>query len=196
METTGLKMAGLTQSSSVVAGRHVYLCLPTSEDIPLIFQWESDIETRPMWQDNNNLPSPLSFGSEFARKVDTSYHTFFLSKNLASHRLIGCVYSYGFNRIDGFMHITVFMDRESRRGMLGAETGLLFCEYLFRFFPIRKIYCVAFAYNHESTAMLKQSGLSCEGVFKKHKYFNGEYHDMYTYALYRDDMPSFSRYIH
>ena len=180
----------------IIKGRHIYLSLPKSEDIPQIYKWETDIKIRPMWQDNNNLPSPFLYTNEFARKIENAYHTFFLSKSLTSQKNIGCVYSYNYNRIDGFIHITVFMDEQLRNGFLGAEAGVLFCEYLFKYFPLRKIYCVAFAYNKESTSILEQAGFSREGVFKEHKYFNGKYHDMYTYAIYREEITKLTRYIH
>ncbi len=179
----------------VLKSKHLKLNVLTPDDLPQIYKWETEIETRPLWQDSVSLPSSLTFSSDFSKKLESFYHSYFIISNIDDNAPIGCVYSYGYNRTDGFMHISVFIDRKYRKSFTGAEAGILFSKYLFSNFPIRKLYTVAFAYNMESVRILELAGFQREGTLKKHKYYDGDYYDMYTYAIYREDIEKLEKYV-
>ena len=49
---------------------------------------------------------------------------------------------------------------------MGAKAGILFDDYLFSYYPLRKIYCDVFDYNKNSFDAMKNAGLEVEGTFK------------------------------
>ena len=63
---------------------------------------------------------------------------------------------------------------------------MLFHDYLFQYYPIRKVYSNVFGYNQTSLDFLLSAGFVVEGELKQHRYYGGAYHSMFTLALYRD----------
>ena len=64
---------------------------------------------------------------------------------------------------------------------------MIFLNYIFKYYPIRKIFCSLFDYNNISKKVLKTAGFQLEGCLKQYRYFNREYHDMSIYALFRNE---------
>lgn len=79
-----------------------------------------------------------------------------------------------------------YIGNEFRDTGYGAVGLAVFISYLFKFFPLRKIYFEAFEYNGPSLSMLQNFGFVEEGRFKKHRFYNGGYHDVLRFALHRD----------
>lgn len=50
----------------------------------------------------------------------------------------------------------------------------------------KKVYCTVYDYNKTSIKFLKGANFETEGLLKKHRYFNNEYHDMHIMSINRD----------
>lgn len=121
-------------------------------------------------------------------KIKSIYHEFMIIINNSTNLPIGFIYSYNYNVYNEYLYVAIFIQGESRNTVFGAEAGAAFFEYLFKHYPIRKVYCTVYDYNKNSIKFLKNAGFNTEGVLKKHRYFNGNYHNMNIMSLYRDDL--------
>ncbi len=102
-----------------------------------------------------------------------------------SERAAGFIYSHEVNLVDGFAFVTAFLEPTARGRGLGAKAGMLFFNYLFSYFPLRKLYCEAYDYNPASCHLLQSAGFVLEGEFHEHRFFGGQYYTLFRYALYR-----------
>lgn len=155
------------------------------EYLPLLHRWESDPSSLYLWTTRKDIFSEDEYNEIIASRLRGYYHVFLIILN-SEDKPVGFVYSYDVNFADGFAFITVFLEPSSRKKGLGAKAVMLFCDYLFAYFHLRKIYCDVFEYNTESLSGLKGAGFEIEGTFKKHRFFRGEYYTMYRLALYRE----------
>jgi RimJ/RimL family protein N-acetyltransferase len=105
----------------------------------------------------------------------------------SQEKFVGFIYSAKYDRENGHLDISIYIDYEYRKGLMAAEVGILFCDYLFKNYPIRKIYLSSYSDNITSLEFSKSAGFSEEGRLIKHKYFNGKYHDLITLGLFREN---------
>lgn len=152
---------------------------------PLLREWESDVSSLYLWTIRKAISSEVEFNEALVSRLRDYYHTFLIiTKSNENHA--GFIYSYDANLVDGFVFVTTFLKPSSRQSGLGAKAGILFYNYLFSYYPLRKIYCDVFEYNEESLSALRKASFIIEGTFHKHRFFRGNYYTMYRLALYRE----------
>ena len=167
----------------LIKGMGVSLRPALSKDIPLLYKWYSDFETRYLWMYSRYTLSEEEYKTEFVQRM--RHHQVFL---LVLHRDIPCglAYTYDENLLDGHLFAAMYLE-PSRRGQgIGAKAGVLFGDFLFAYFPIHKIYADVFAYNRQVIEALEKGGFVVEGTFERHRFYRGEYHTLYRLALYRE----------
>ena len=152
-----------------------------------IYSCHCDMSMRMFWTDEREFYGYNQFIEHFQTELRRFYHVYFIILDKKSKLPVGFVYSYNFNRSDGLLYETIYICPKYQSRGYGAEAGLLFSNYLFCFFPIRKIYCDVYGYNSKSQQLLKGVGFKLEGQLREHRYFNGAYHDMYRFATFRDE---------
>ena len=167
-------------------GKDLTLVPVSRKYLPLLHRWGSDPSSLYLWTSRRDILSE----DEHAETLTSSrlreyYHVFLMVLN-SKNEAVGFVYSYDISLADGFVFITLFLEPSNRKSGLGAKAAMLFCDYLFAYYPLRKIYCDIFEYNTKSLATLKNSGFEVEGALKKHRFFQGRYHTLYRLALYRE----------
>lgn len=155
--------------------------------IESIFNFYQDYDTRYMFTNNMYIYSYGEFYKKFHKQMIYKYHEFMLIKNINSNEIIGFIYSYNYSANDGTLYITEYVERQKRGGTYGIEACLVFLEYLFKRFSIRKIYCVAYEYNKISTKIMEEAGFTLEGKLIENKYLNNQYYDEYIYSLKRQE---------
>lgn len=155
--------------------------------MPWLYRWELDADSRHLWTESSDLPNGLTFRDDFIGKIAHQYHMFMMVHLQGNEPPVGFVFSYNFNRTDGFLHTSVYIEPKNRDCLVGGEAGAVFYDYLFTHFPLRKIYANVFGYNVTSHDLLLSAGFVLEGDMKRHHYYAGEYHSMLTLALYRDE---------
>jgi len=166
-------------------GRGVRLVPLKRDHWELLFQWESDPASLYLWTMRKDVPSETEFYDTLVSRLRGYYHTVFLIQNTQDEPA-GFTYSYDANLVDGYVFTTTFLQPGHRERGLGAKAGLLFYDYLFAYFPIRKLYADVFEYNKASLSLLKNAGFEVEGTFKHHRFFGGQYWTLYRLALYRE----------
>jgi RimJ/RimL family protein N-acetyltransferase len=110
----------------------------------------------------------------------------------APPRLVGLVAAYNMNFQDATTYVALVTDRRSGAGAL--EAFALFVRYLFRLWPLRKLYFELPEFNLPQFASAVRVGLlKEEGRLRGDRYFDGAYWDQLTLAMYPSDAEEFER---
>jgi len=165
--------------------RAVALTPVSGADMELLRRWQADSSSLCLWTMRRDILSQEEFTQAFASRLRNYYHIFLMIHY--GGRPVGFIYSYEPNFLDGHAFLTAYLDPDYRDRGIAAVAGLLFANYLFSYFPFRKLYCDVFEYNYRSLAALTGAGLATEGVFRAHRFYGGRYWTMYRLALYREE---------
>lgn len=157
--------------------------------VSLLHRWESDTTTLHLWSARRSILSEEEYEESLRGRFRDSVHVFLVVSD-HGERPVGFIYSHDVNLVDGFAFVTAFLEPAARGRGLGAKAGLLFFNYLFSYFPLRKLYCEAYDYNQTSCRLLIAAGFSLEGEFREHRFFGGSYHTLSRYALFRENFYS------
>lgn len=105
-------------------------------------------------------------------------------KNMSNDKIMGYIAGYNYNKIDGYIYVTSILEEQEQ---LNKEGLNLFIDYLFKCFPIRKIYCEVYEKNNNKLDIIKAMGFREEAVLNEDVFFDGKYKNKYILALYRED---------
>ena len=150
-----------------------------------MFAWRSDVGSLHLWSTQRRIISFEQFAAGMEQLLQEC--VLFLITERTTGNAVGFVHTYGASPEDGFTHFLLFADEDVRGTGLVVEAAILFGEYLFTFFALRKLYAEVYEFNQFSIATLESAGFTREGVLREHLWFRDRYWDMYQYALYRKD---------
>jgi len=105
-------------------------------------------------------------------------------KDISSDKTIGYIAGYNYNKVDGYIYITAILEKQKN---LNKEALKLFIDYIFKCFPIRKIYCEVYENDNDKLDILQTIGFSEEATLDKDVFFDGKYYNKHILALYRED---------
>lgn len=166
----------------------------TDHDLEIMYRWRSDSSSLYLWSTRRHLVSYQQFLEEFRRDLNGDRHIHLMITK-RHDVVIGMIYSYGVQWVDGHCFITTYLDPTKTKRGYGAEAFVLFVNYLFRYFNFHKIYTDVYEYNQLSRKTIESAGFVQEGVFKEHRYMNGMRYSLIRYALYRDKLPDIQKFI-
>lgn len=159
---------------------------------------EGDLQTLYVWRNESNFLSLFSprrtvvsyekFVAEHKRDMERERHLQFIVEIVGRNRVLGTIYSYNLNLVDGHVFMGGYMPKDTRELGYGAISCALYISYLFEFFPLHKIYFEALGYNKYSLPLLQNFGFIEEGRFKEHRFYDGGRHDLIRMAVYRDGL--------
>lgn len=110
----------------------------------------------------------------------------------APQRLAGLVSAYNMNFQDGTTFAGLVTDKGSGAGAI--EAFALFFRYLFRLWPLRKLYMELPEFNLPQFASAVRVGLLREeGRLRNDRYFDGAYWDQLILAMYPSDAEELER---
>ena len=175
----------LDSNAASATGSRVLLRPISREDYPLLFKWRSDTTSLHLWSTHRRV---ISF-EQFAAGLEALLQecVFFLVVERMTGREVGFVHTYSASPEDGFTHFILYADESVRGTGLVVEASILFGDYLFKFFSLRKLYAEVYEFNQQSIDALTSAGFVHEGTLKQHFWYLDRYWDMYQYALYRSD---------
>jgi RimJ/RimL family protein N-acetyltransferase/aryl carrier-like protein len=111
----------------------------------------------------------------------------FVVRRMGDRAPIGHVLTYGANPSLHFTYLgAVFVPGVAGTG-LAAHASALFVRYLFRTFPLQKIYLEVPGFNWEQMHSGEGRLFTVEGILREHSYHDGRYWDEYLCAIYRDE---------
>ncbi len=79
--------------------------------------------------------------------------------------------------------VAVFIHKPFRGKGLAEEALRMLIHYAFHTMNFYRIEAEVVAYNPAAKVVFEKLGFKQEGVLREAKYFNGEYHDIYSYGL-------------
>ncbi len=127
--------------------------------------------------------------NSFERSLDGFIDIYLLIEDTTTKVPIGFIYNYDTSRIDNYTFLATYLCQDRRNQGVGKVSIAMFIDYLFCYFPFRKIYCEAFEFNDVSVGFARSYKLEQEGFFAKHRWYGGQYWGLYRYALYREEWP-------
>jgi RimJ/RimL family protein N-acetyltransferase len=159
---------------------------------------EPDLNFLFKWRNCNNFIAnctnrrfEIDFPS-FVRELEGDFkkdrHSQFIIEKLSGESIIGTIYSYNFQSVDGYVFITLFISPENQVRGYGPEALALFINYLFKSYSLYKIYLEVYSYNYLSISSLVKGGFHLEGYFKNHRLFEGKRYDLLRFSLYAEDL--------
>jgi RimJ/RimL family protein N-acetyltransferase len=173
---------------ATLIGRYVKLRpINGDNDLSILYEWRNNISDLHYWNNQKILVSPQNYLEEL-KNENRHAHLMILSKNHDPEKIVGTIYSYNLSLIDGTVFITTYLTSSSKGSIYGAEATLLFIDYLFTFYNIRKICADIYQFNSMSIKSTERAGFVKEGTFIKQKYYDGKYWDVFRYALLRDNI--------
>ena len=169
-----------------ITGKFCELLPFSSQYIRDIYNIEIDLNRLTYFSENMKLISLEKYIDYFDKQLKNHYHIFFMVKKRSTGEVIGYLYTYNYNPSNGYIYMSISSDENINSLYAIAEAGILFINYLFSRYSLRKIYAEVYGFNLKSRHIVENTGFSLEGELKKHRYYNGQYHSLLTYALYKD----------
>ena len=135
-------------------------------------------------EDKNNLQDSAAI----LEKREQQKHMELLIMLKSCNKKLGRIYSYNYNKIDGYIYINLIFNEEEDEEII-LEACDMFTNYLFTCFPIRKVYYETCDYLLEkiNIKVLKKLKFKLEADLKEDSFFNGKYYSRYILALYREE---------
>lgn len=180
---------------SSLEGKYVKLRVVDEErDLSLLHTWRNNICEMYIWCNQKALITPQCYIDEL-RSENRHVQLMIIAKNCQFEKIIGTIFSYNYSPIDGTCFLSVFLDESAKGSVYGAEATVLFVDYLFTYFNIRKICSDIYEYNFMSRKSTERAGFVREGIFAQQKYYDGKYWDVYRYGLFRLKIDEIRNYI-
>lgn len=100
---------------------------------------------------------------------------------------IGIVVAYAADLRNGHAHLAVVVRDDHQRSAWPLEAVEMFLRYLFKVFPLRKLYCEASGLTAHHFDSGFDGLVHLEGCFRAHDFYDGAWWDKRIYAIYRDE---------
>lgn len=164
-----------------LAGRWIILRPISRSDYQTFFGWRTDLLQMHIWGSSRRLPSWEEFCEEVEQMLRQS--TIMLVLNKSSGLPIGFVQAYNTSPADGWCFTSAYIAEDHRQRPHAAEAYIALLEYLFRAFPLRKVYADVSDFNIAPLKPLMAGGFVEEGRFEEHTWHDDRYWDVIRLAL-------------
>ena len=131
----------------------------------------------------HNLPMFERWISE--KFAHSEYHDFFMIEN-TNGDTIGFTFSYEFFNYDAHCKYTLCLYEEYQNLGLGAIAGIKMIDYLFRKYPLKRIFVSVFEYNQNSIANNLKGGFEEVALLPDYRFYGGEYFPLHILTISRD----------
>jgi len=158
----------------ILETRRIVLRPAVNEDLPTLSAWE-------------DTKDYLEFVS--SQKGAKYFFRFIIERKRGKGSVpLGILYTFSYNKADGYMFLNIFLDSNHRNAGYGAEACALAIRHIFESFPVYKIYCDAYSSNPKAVSMMRGIGLEQEGFLKGHRLYNGKRYDVIRFAVYQRNL--------
>lgn len=152
--------------------------------LEVLFSWMNDPAEQVMFLTHSNSNSLRDFDGWLQDRLKYFYHEFFVIEAEDS-KPIGIVYSYEQKIRDGHCKVAIYIAPQWRNGP-GAMAAIQMVDYLFCYYPFRRVFCEIYSYNNRSLSNTLQCGFEEVGRMIEYRYHNGGYHDLVILAISRE----------
>ena len=168
----------------VLEGPAFRLVPPRPDDIGYLYGLAVDPDIGFRWRYRGSVPSFERFSSEFWTSVVVQL----VARRIQDDLPVGHVVAYGGDMSMGYTFLGAVFQPEYTGTGLAAQAVAVFVRYLFKTFPLRKIYIEVPGFNWAQMASGEGILFEIEGVLKKHEYYDGQYWDKYYCAIYPESV--------
>ncbi|HTU14572.1 MAG TPA: GNAT family protein [Solirubrobacterales bacterium] len=174
-------------------GSRVFFAPPTSngivwlrpirpEDYTFLRSLEMSGEIGVRWRFRGSTPSP----EQWIQSLWGNSLAQFIAMSASDNQAIAMVSLYDANFQDGIASVAVSKFSIEDRSMRTMSALLLFLNYSFTNWPLRKVYFDVPEFNLEQFGMALKSELKVEAQLKDHMFAAGRYWDRFTLSLFRE----------
>lgn len=151
-------------------------------DLPFVYDLATGTETGWRWRWRGYIPRREDIAAELARDA---LLVMMLDDKQARNR-VGLLHAYSASLHDGFVYVGIVMGPQYIGTGWGSEGFLLFANYLFAVWDLRKIYVEIPEFNVQQAVARDSKLFEVEACFKGHHYYDGRHWDKYVWAIHRD----------
>lgn len=169
-----------------IESKNVVLEELTDLHLTTLCQWRNEDDFMKNCSMRKNLVSFEEFAQELYSDFEKDRHVQFVIFRRRDMKPIGTIYSYSYSKRDAYCFITTYITSLFEDRGYGAESFANFMGYLFDMFGLFKIYNDVYDFNTDSLKMLQKAGFKIEGVFRGHRLFDGQRHDLIRLAFFAE----------
>lgn len=131
----------------------------------------------------HNLPMFESWISQ--KFAQNEYHDFFMIED-AKGNTMGFTFSYEFYVYDAHCKYTLCLYEEWRNLGLGAIAALKMMDYMFKKYPLKRIFVSVFDYNENSIRNNLKGGFEEVGLLPDYRFYGGEFYALHILTITRE----------
>jgi len=165
-----------------LSGRHVRLRPVQEADARILYSWACNPLEMYLWRGRRELVPFEVFRDELQKNLLNDL-VHLLAVDLHTDEPLGWIFTYGYTIWEQRCFLVIYVIPEARRFGAAAEVGMLFLDYLFSYFPVRKVAAEVFSFNHTSLHLLEHAGFHVEGILRQEHYFGGHFYDIVRFGL-------------
>jgi RimJ/RimL family protein N-acetyltransferase len=158
-----------------------------SDDLGFLYELATAQEVGFRWRFRGFIPSYETFVHSLTHDVLAQ----FLVVHPETGRRLGYVVAYRTDPRNGYTHIGIVMIPPLIGKGVGAEALILFVNYLFDTWNLRKIYAEIPEFNYGTVASGSGRLFQEEAKLRDHIFYGGKYWDQYVVAIYREAWEAF-----
>lgn len=142
-----------------------------------------------LWMQERTLPGLEQYCQELDNTLAGAGRvlTTLLIETRDGEHPLGYLFAYDFSGYDHTTFVNIVIHPAYVQYGWASEAAILFFNYLFTFFDLRKISMEIFAFNQLVLDPILQMGARVEGRFTGQRYYQGAYHDIIRVAILRED---------
>jgi RimJ/RimL family protein N-acetyltransferase len=169
-------------SSHEQATWRVFLDAVRETDLQPLQRWMNDLDEMSLWSGRRRQ----FLYEDFVRFIHERSRNaiFMVARDTTTQAPIGFM-DASLREMDGIAEFQVYVDRQWRGRRSGLQAIARFLDHVFRNWPIRKVYCFVYAFNHVSSSLVESGGFELEGRFREFVWLGEGYHDMEVWSLDR-----------
>jgi diamine N-acetyltransferase len=160
------------------------------QDLTTFHVWRDDIELRGLVM-MHPYPVTIEHDSEWLDKMINSTDNtqiVFAIESKSDGMLAGYIHLKSIDMLHRHAFLGIIIGSPAHRHMgLGSEAVNLMLKYGFDFLGLEKISLDVISMNEAAMKLYAKVGFKAEGVFRRHFFFQGTYHDVTRLAVLREE---------
>lgn len=174
----------------MLLGNNIRLRPLQNGDETLFFRWRNDLEYIGLTR-SFRLPKHQSVEQEWLESVmndKSNKNIYFIIETIADSNAVGFVQLSTIDWISRNCMFGIAIPEKNFRGKgFGKEVMKLLFDYVFNFLNLKKIALEVISFNANSIHLYEKLGFKKEGELKQHYFWNGSYHDVLIYGLFKEN---------
>lgn len=169
---------------ATLTGRLVTMRPVSRDDYPVLFRWRSSFDV-PHYM---NLRRRVASYEEFVRELESLLPNaiLLLIRKKSNLEPIGYALAQNINPWDGWCVAAVHVDESQRLRGPGGEASLLFADFLFRTFPLRRLMTEVYEFADRVFHMAQAMGFEQVGFIPEHFWYQDRLWGVRQLILTRD----------